>query len=171
MKKYISRHKVPLIISAVFIVLCIYLILKNKDSDGFLSASVVDIATILIGVLIAFFLTERYTDKRRRNDCIEHIILEIEEAVSSESIFSIERITFLKQQSCANRIKYLKDAAFPDLLKDIEFIETNFDSIRDLYSHHNTSADDLSSVYLDMEKYRDNITDKCCKIRVELYKV
>lgn len=170
MRKYISRHKFPLIVSVAFLVLCLYLFLVNKDNEEFWSASIVDIATIVIGVLIAFFLTERYTDTRRRNDCIEHIILEIEEAVSSESIFSIDRVTYLKQQSCANRIKYLKDAAFPDLLKDIEFIETNFDSMRDLYSHHNSSADDLSSVYLDMEKHRDNITDKCCKIRVELYK-
>ena len=170
MKKLIARHKLALIISIVLLALCLYLVWANKDSEEFWAASVVDITTIAIGVVIAFFLTEKYTDTRRRNDCIEHVILEIEEAVSSESIFSIERITFLKQQSCANRIKYLKDAAFPELLKDIEFIETNFESIRDLYSHHNSSVEDLSSVYLDVKKHRDNITDKCCKIRIELYK-
>ena len=170
MKKYILRHKFPLIVSTIFLLFCIYLIWLNKGNEDFWSASVVDITSILIGVLIAFFITERYTDTRRRNDCIEHIILEIEDAVSSESIFSMDRITYLKQQSCANRIKYLKDAAFPDLVKDIEFIETNFESIRDLYSNHNSSAESLSSVYLDVKKHRDNITDKCCKIRVELYK-
>lgn len=38
------------------------------------------------------------TDERRKNDCIEHIILEIESIVSNEDVFSPNRVAALSQQ-------------------------------------------------------------------------
>lgn len=159
------------IIAAVVVMLvCGFLIFKNYNQKSFFSASLTDIITILIGAFITIFITERLADQRRRNDCIEHIITEIENFVADDNNFTIAKNTFIKQASCANRIKYLKDADFLDIKEDIEFISTNFQNIRDLYSNHNQSSETLQTVKIDIDKHRNNIVDKCTKIRVSLYK-
>ena len=166
-KKYIGKHKVQFIIGVVGGGGLIWLIAKNCKKEEFFSASFIDILTIGIAIFISFMVTEYSDNKRRRNVCIEHIILEIEEMVSSDEIVNGEsNMTLLKQSSCANRIKYLKEAKFTDIEQDINFIEERFQEIRDLYSNH---KDDLKSVKNDLERHQRQICDKCNKIRVNLY--
>ena len=164
---YISKHK-PLSCSIIAtICVALLLIVKNYKEATFFSASLVDIVTIIIAVFITYALTMSEDDRQRRNQCIEQIILEIEALVISESVFSEQRnVAFMKQRSCANRIKYLKDAGFEDINNDILFIENHFKEIRDLYSNH---QNDLDSVRSDFEKHQNLISDKCNKIRVGLY--
>lgn len=159
-------------IAIIFVVsTCGFLVIKNIKKCSFFNANLVDVLTILLGILVVFYLTEHLTDNRRRNDCIEHIIMEIEGLVSADENFSISPSSLMKQSSCANRIKYLNDAAFPDIQTDIKFISDHFSEIRDLYSNHNSSEDNLNSVRTDIDKHRTYIVDKCCKIRLGLYSV
>lgn len=139
LKEYIKRNLGATVVIFVVIIVCSLLILKNVRDKEFFKADVIDIITILLGALIAFYLTERMTDRRRRNDCIEHIIMEIESFVSDDNNFTIDRGTLLRHGSCGNRIKYLKDASFSDINKEISFIETQFEEIRELYSNHNSN--------------------------------
>lgn len=169
MKGLWKRNKVVVIASCVVVGLCIFLFVVNWKDAYFFSARLTDIITILVGVVIVVFITERLTDQRRRNDCIEHIVLEIEVFVTDDSNFVIDKSTYIKQGSCANRIKYLKDANFPEIKEDIKFIESNFQDIRDLYSNHNQNEEALQEVKIDIDKHRTNISDKCSKIRIGLY--
>lgn len=165
--KYCRKHKVQSLTGFVGGGGLIWLIIKNCKKEDFFSASFIDILTIGIAIFISFMITEYSDNKRRRNECIEHIILEIEDMVSGDEIVNGEsNMTLLKQSSCANRIKYLKDAKFTDIEQDIIFIEEQFQEIRDLYSNH---KDDLPSVKNDLERHQRLICDKCNKIRVNLY--
>ena len=155
----------------VVIVLCIFLIVQNYKNVNFLSANAVDIVSILLGTIIAFYLTEHMNEKRRRNDCIEHIIMEIEDFVSDDDNYKPNKKALMRQTYCANRIKYMKDASFDDIKEDILFIETHFEEIRNLYSSHNQNEEELTSVKIDIDRHRGLITDKCCKIRVGLYSI
>ena len=168
--KALWKHNKAIVI-ALFVVgiLCIILFCVNFKQSDFFYAKLTDIITILIGVVIAFFITEITTSRRRRNDCIEHIILEIENFITDDNNFVIDKSTLINQGSCGNRIKYLKDAGFSDIKADIDFIETHFQDIRDLYSNHNQSEEALQEVKIDIDKHRTNIVDKCCKIRIGLY--
>lgn len=170
--KYNIKKIVSIGLVLLFLLLpCLFLTCKNWNQEHFLHASLTDIITILIGGVFAFFIAERLTDRRRRNDCIEHIIIEIESFITNDNnFFIIDKSTYIKQSSCANRIKYLKDAGFSDIAKDIEFIESNFENIRDLYSYHNQNEEALQEVKIDIDKHRTNIVDKCIKIRVGLYR-
>ena len=141
----------------------------NKKNLGFFKASLIDILTFAVGSFIIFLLSERNNNTRRRNDCIEHIITEIETIISDERFFSINRSALLLQASCANKIKYLKDANFPEIAADVAFIETKIQDIRELYSNHSSSEENLKSVIKDFEKKQIDVGDKCDKIRVLLY--
>jgi len=169
MKKLWDKNKGVMLLVIVLIGLCLLLVAKNWKQSNFFSANLTDIITIIVGIVIAFFITERLTDQRRRNDCIEHIVVEIENFITDDGNFKIDKGTYIRHGSCANRIKYLKDAGFSDIKDDIEFIETNFQNIRDLYSHHNQSEEALQEVKIDIDKHRTNIVDKCSKIRIGLY--
>ena len=103
----IKKYLLPVI----GVVIIITLLFINFSSTTFWNASFTEIITIGMAVFISFYLTEKLNDKRRRNDCIEHIILELEQMMNEEYIFSIDKKkSFMYQRSCANRIKYLKDA-------------------------------------------------------------
>lgn len=170
MKRLWENNKVVALSAVGLIILCIFLIYKNWKQAEFFAANLTDIITLIVGIVIAVFITERLTDQRRRNDCIEHIVMEIESFITNDDNFRIDKSTYIKHGSCANRIKYLKDAGFTDIKGDIEFIESNFENIRDLYSHHNQSDEELLRVKLDIDKHRTNIVDKCNKIRIGLYR-
>ena len=172
MKRLCAYAKKNLGIAAFVVIIalaCLFLVLKNIKTPNFLSASLIDIVTIILGVAITLFLTESLNDKRRRNDCIEHIIMEIESFISDDNNFKANPNTLMRQSSCANRIKYIKDAGFPDIKDDIDFIEQHYTEIRDLYSNHYQNETELQGVKKDIDKHRDLIVDKCCKIRVGLY--
>ena len=167
MKRFWNKNKGMVLAAGVVFFLCIFLIIKNCTHPDFFIADLTDIITIIVRVIIAGFITERLTDQRRRNDCIEHIIMEIESTITEENNFySDDRSILSKHTSCANRIKYLKDASFSDVQTDIEFIESHFEEIRNLYSEH---KDNLQGVKPDIDRHRDYIIDKCNKIRIGLY--
>ena len=166
---YCRRNPASAATVIIVVIACAFLIVKNVNTKGFFIASAVDILTILLGAVIAFFLTERKNDVRRRNDCIEHVIMEIESFVSEDDNFKYGRSALMGQTSCANRIKYLKDARFKEIENDIAFVETHFEEIRNLYSNHNSAEEELNSVKKDIDRNRNLVTDKCCKIRIGLY--
>ena len=112
---FLKKNAWTAIVTTVVAILCIFLFCHNHKSEGFYYASLTDIVTIILGTLITIFITERLTDQRRRNDCIEHIIIEIENFVTDDTNFAIDKSTYIKHGSCANRIKYLKDARFKDI--------------------------------------------------------
>lgn len=165
MTKTIKKYFLPIIGCVVLLLVGIY----NFSSATFWDASFVDIITIGLAVFLSFYLTEKLNDERRRNDCIEHIIIEIEQMMDEDSVFSLDKKTLLHQRSCANRIKYLKDAKFQDIQEDIDFIAREFEEIRNLYSSHNQTEHKLRAVQVDFERHRNLICDKCNKIRVGLY--
>ena len=155
--------------STIVIVACI-LIYSNYAKQEFLNASLIDIFTLIFASLITFYLTEKVNDNRRRNDCIEQVIMEIEKMILGEDIFKKGDNTLIYQASCANRIMYLQEAGFENIQKDIDFIANHFKEIRDLYSNHNSTNKELNLVIKDFRRQQSLICDKCMKIRIGLYK-
>ena len=170
MRKKLKNHAVVVFAVVALLIICLWLFVKNCFNESFFTVNIVDILTVIWGFVITFFLAERLTDQRRRNDCIEHIIVEIESFINDDKNFMIADSILIKQASCANRIKYLKDAGFKEIKEDIEFIDNHYGEIRDLYSNHGQSERSLNSVKKDIDKHRSLIVDKCIKVRIELYK-
>lgn len=145
----------------------LYLFYINMYRCGFWELKISDLITIVIACLISYYLKDRKEDTIRRNDCIEHIITEIEQMLESDDLFSIERrIALSKQRSCANRVKYLKKASFDGLSDDINFIETHIDIIREIYSDNEQQQEEYLKKY---QNLKGLIVDRCVKIRISLY--
>lgn len=172
MKKWIHRNATVVIVVTT-VAICAWLFYKNHVHEDFWVAQITDIITVLFACLITVFVSERGSNIRKRNECIKQIIDDIETFIANEDNFfspNGNQEVFIKQTSCANRIKYLKDASIPELEEDIDFISSQFEVIRDLYSNHYQQENGLELVRKDFDKHRTHIIDKCNKMRIELYK-
>ena len=158
----------------VFIVTCVtaVLVVKNIDSADFYQASLLQILTFILATIISIIFVQHRTDKRRKIDCIEHIIVELQNVIDhNENIFSLENDALILQTSTANKIKYVKDKGFPQNEKDITYIYDEFEELRNLYASHRKTKEDLESIKDDLSRHKLNISTKCDKIRLGLYEL
>ena len=168
MKKIVNNF--PMFVGiAVVVVVTIILLIMNFNDENFYKADLANIVTLGIAGVITFWVGDRNNRNNRRNDCIEHLILEIEKIISDDSTFALNGMALLTQQSCGNRIKYLREAGFKDIEEDINFISDRYEQLTSLYSENNQSQEKLDSIKTSLTRYRQNINDKCNKIRVGLY--
>lgn len=165
-----SKTITNFIFFAVIVILTGFLFLKNYNSATFWTASFIQILTLTVTAILSFFFVQKLTDKRRKIDCYEHILTEIQNVINNDTyIFAISKEALLLQQSIANKIKYLKEHSFTEIKSDLEYIEDQFQELRDLYGNHKSSTFDLEKVNLDMLKHKTNISDKVDKIKLKLY--
>lgn len=169
MKKKI-RTDICVVIAAGLLTLVF--IIMNLNNSSFWQASCMDIVTMWFVGILTIIISENGSERRHVKASMEHVIDEVERYVVNDANFTFEHneMAFFEQASCANKIKYLKDANFSDIKDDIDFINNHFGEIRDLYSNHNNSKDSLDSVKKDIKRHRVQIIDKCDKIRIELCK-
>ena len=165
-QKRITNFVFIAIVSAVGI----FLIIMNVKNVNFWSASFIQILTLVVTAALSFFFVQKLTDKRRKIDCYQHILSEIQNMIDNNSvIFSTNKEALVMQKSVANKIKHLKEHAFAQIKNDIEYIEDQFEELRVLYGNHNQSANELKRVDPDMIRHKTNISDKIDKIKLELY--
>lgn len=150
----------------------ITIVLLNFRDPDFWSANIVQVLTLVISVFLSFFLVQRFTDKRRKIDCYEEILNNIQETIClNEIIFSNSQEALLLQKSVANKIKHLKDHSFKEVQSDLEYIDNEFTELRQLYSNHQQSSDSLQSIELDLTRHKTNISGKIDKIMLTLYDI
>ena len=142
----------------IIVILSGFLISKNYSSENFWTASFIQILTLIVTSGLSFFFVQKLTDKRRKIDCYEHILNEVQNIVENNTkIFSVEKEALLLQKSIANKIKYLKEHSFSEIKSDLEYIENQFQELRDLYGNHSTNIYELKNIELDMLKHKTNI--------------
>ena len=166
------KHKTvsTLFFVATIIIVSLFLFCKNFNSSNFWTANFIQILTLIVTSGLSFFFVQKLTDKRRKIDCYEHILNEVQNIVENNAtIFSVDKEALLLQKSIANKIKYLKEHSFSEIKSDLEYIENQFQELRDLYGNHNSSSYELKNIELDMLKHKTNISDKIDKIKLELY--
>jgi len=146
------------------------LAIKNFGNENFWEANLIQILTLLLTSILSFYLVQHLTDKRRKVDCIDHILCEIQCSLETdETIYSDCKEALRKQGTIANRIKLLKEYSFSQIQSEIEYISKEFEETRDLYSNHFQKAEGLEPIIDDINRHKDNIMLKCDKIRIMLY--
>ncbi len=150
-------------------IISIILIWKNCKTIDFYEANLLQILTFILATMISFSFVQHRTDKRRKVDCIEHIIIEIQNLINnSEILFSLEREALILQSLIANKIKYLKEKGFSQTTPDIDYISSEFEELRSLYANH---IQDLDTIKEDLNRHKINISTKCDKVRLTLYEL
>lgn len=169
MKRHIGFKGIVLILS--LIVIAILAIINVKNNIDFWDVSVADLLVLIVAVVLTFFYVERKNDEYRRNTCIEYVISEICRIAVDDRIILLDenRTALMMQQTCGNKISYLKNAGFKDFDDDFLFIEKELIELRTIFSEHMDNPHNLEIVRKDLERHKQNICDKCDKIRIKLY--
>lgn len=169
MKKFRLSDKLYILI---VLVIASVMIFRNYKYSTFWNANLIQILTITLTAIISFFFVQRLTDRRRKIDCFEHILTEIQNLINNNDvIFSYDKNATNLQKSVANKIKHLKDHGFKEISADLEYINNEFTELRELYDNHNQSVDSLKAITLDLNRHKINISDKIDKIRLSLYEI
>lgn len=158
----------------LFISLMIFIVLicKNCCDANFLEANLVQIVTLMLATFVAFYISQKLTDKRRKIDLIQQQLNDIQNLIAnSDYIFSIEdtKRARILQKSTLNKIKHIKDYSFPFIFQDIEYISECFVQLKELYDEHSACEEDLQVVSDDIFRIKMNISDKIDKIKLMLY--
>ena len=169
-KRKIDWRKIAFIVLMLLILGGITAYNANKNPE-FMTASLVNILTLGVAVFFTFFYTAVMTDRRRRNDCIEHVLMEIKKDVEDKQLYSVDedRSGYMLQRSCGNKIKYLCDAEFKNYNDEFQYIQQEFEEIRNLFSEHSSSQEEVEVVVKDIKRHIQNISDRCDKVRIMLY--
>ena len=158
----------------VFCVFIAWIFLYNlKNNDKFFEASIVNIATIVVAVVVSFFLAQRKTDKRRKNEKIDNLVSKIQDYVNDDDFVkggeSTGRKNLLLHRSVSNKLKYLKREKIDTAVKkEIEIIEKNFKEYRHVYGDYYLVENKLQDHYNELKNYLLLIDDACDKIHMLL---
>lgn len=156
----------------VIIVICIFICIKNRSNINFYDTNILQLLTFALTACISFFFVQYLTDKRRKIDCIDHVISDIENMINNDNdLFSINNETLLKQEAIANRIKYISENGFKEIESDIDYIENEFNELRELYGNHNSSEENLSSIKADLMRHKSHISSRCVKVHLKLFNI
>lgn len=155
---------------------------QNWINSDFWDASAVQLMTPLGAVCLTFFATQLKSDQREAKKHAEMIAEKIQLLVLDESFYIIKNDSLPEKQNeikkqiqmrnrkTSNNIQNL--IAYSKLLdfqKEAEYIETQFDSYRQLIDDHLTNIDVLAGLEVTFRKHAENIGAKCDEIIVKLY--
>lgn len=163
---------IEIIYIVVISLIALVIIIVNLPNEDFWTVNIIQILTFWLTAIISFFFVQRLTDKRRKIDCYEHILTEIQNNINDNGmLFSHTKEALTLQKSIANKIKHLQDHSFSQISKDLKYISDEFTELRELYDNHNQSPSSLSLINSDISRHKANISDKIDKIKLVLYDI
>jgi len=153
-------------------------IVEFKQNE-FWSINLSQALTIIIACCIAFWANQRITDDRRIRDRVERIIIKIQDIVTSpefitfktsQSSEEVRKIVGINTRKLTNAIETLKKYEKKiRLKKDIQYLEQEINSYRDIVSEKVNDVEYLSKSETLLRRYSENIDSRCDSIIADLY--
>lgn len=169
--------KIIWVVPVLFLGAIIYVgVINYTNNSEFMNASVTQIITLLIAVIITFYITQYKNDQRKIKDYAESIIRKIQNVVMDEGFISFDEGTETKQITMVNR----KMSNYIDVLKkyaeklnfstDAKYIEEEFQRYREFVDEHISDIEYLNKSATTLQNHAEKIEQKCDLIIFNLYK-
>lgn len=161
-------------IIVIFIVISVISWICNGMSE-FFSFNLVEILTLGIASILIYYLTEKNNDKRKKNEKIENLIIEISSKLNSISLQIPSKEKQKEYLYCfkyiSNKFNVLKLLIDKDDERNLENAEKEFENLR-VFITDNINQDELYFENLKdkIPNYVSNIDTFLDKIIVNIYK-
>lgn len=151
-------------------------ICNHINNDKFWEASIYQVITLLMAILITFYATQYKNDQRKVKDYAENVIRKIQAIIVDERFVDFNENTENKAVTMTNRKlnnyisilnEYGKKLGFQ---KDAEYVAEQFKAYRTFVDEHLSDKDYLSKSSPTLQMYAENIEQKCENIILNLYK-
>ncbi len=158
-----------IIFSIVFIFLLVYNLLRNEN---FFEASATTLITIFSAVAISYFLVQKKTDIRRKNEKIDDLLYKIQGYINDEGFIvggEKSRKNLILHRSISNKIRFLLAQKLDkDIEKEVKKLDENFKEFRSLYGENYVNEEDMKQEYNQFQNYISKMDDICDRIHMIL---
>ncbi len=154
----------------------VILVKKNiSNSSEFWSASAIDIATIVIAIVISYYLVQKETKKMKQQDIVLSLIERLQAQVESETAYDFTNLSteniLMNKRDMNNKIGILEGAASDFISKQaLEFIRKEFNEYDTLIGDHVSDLEYLCKSSKELKRPLDLIANKLIEVSIELYK-
>ena len=165
------KKKRILIEIIVFCAVMALLIIPNLDNKEFWNASIYQVISIGMALVVSFFAAQRLTERRRKIDFYEKKLIYLQEKINNKNYITMNNTQQCRQEIViiANLITRLKNHAVKTTLDDFAYIEEQFTEIRQLYDNHINTTNGIDVVNNDIDRHIANISGRIDEILLKLY--
>lgn len=152
-----------------------FVVYNIKNNDKFWDASLVNVITILIAIIISYFFVQRKNDLRKQKDILLNLINGLQLQISSEKAYDFsgqsgEEI-LMRKRDISNKIHILSGFQDTFLLQDeMKFVCEKFDEYDALIGDHISDLDYLRKSKNELRRPLDLINNKLISMSINLYK-
>lgn len=164
-----------ILLAILVIALILFTLYNICHNDKFWDASAVNIITILIAVVISYFLVQKKSDKRKQKDILLDLMNKLELQISSEKAYNFAGQTteeiMMRKRDISNKIHILSEVQDSFSLQDeIKFICDKFDEYDKLISDHIADLEYLKKSQNELRRPLDLISNKLVSMSINMYK-
>ena len=150
------------------------LIYFNFTSDNFFVMSLYQIISLILVVLVSYYLTQKKLDSRKKREVLNELVERItkssikmnREAIQSENA----KLFVMEIRNIQNKISLInKVSSEYNINNEIEYINREIENINNMVSNHIGDIDTLLKIFVDIEKNINNIQNKCEEIQFKIY--
>lgn len=150
---------------------------KNND---FFCINYQQTITVIIAIIIAFWANQLRNDIRKKKEIIEKIIKKLQEFVTDEKFYvfdcnytqdELRIIVNRNSRKLSNLMSSIEEFSEEfDYRDEANYIKNEIGNYKDLIGNHINDINHLCNSKSDLQKYSDNIDNKCDAIIIKLYK-
>lgn len=170
------KDKILFIFECVLLLAIVILFVFNAiTNDNFFNASMSQLMTLMVAIVIAFWATQLKNDTRKQKEQIENILRKIQTLISHPNFHSINENTvkddvLITNRAISNYIKLLKTHSKKfKIQNDVEYIEGQFETYKTFISDNIYDFKALENQHITLRKWSENINYKCDQIIFSLY--
>ena len=161
------------IVVLLFIGLICYNV-KEQKAD-FFEASVVDCITILVAVVISYYLVQRQNNYQRQKDIISDMVLKMQVSFEQKELYDFcgqdKQTITMRNRGLNNRIHILETLAEEfNIVTEVDFVRHHFDEYSDFIGNHIENMEYLCQSQNELRRPVESISQKLIEIAVHLYK-
>lgn len=170
----IKNIAIPVISILVLISLGAY---NWKNNANFLDASLTNLLTLGVAVIISFHFVQRNTDRRKQKETLTQILKDVRDILADPAAYKIAANTpskelTLRNRSISNRILLLKKYAKKfDIEEDILDIDKKFNEYSEIISDHFQNISELAAMSAELKRPLDLIVTRSYQAEITLYRV
>lgn len=163
------------IISGIaFIVILGIAIYNGFNNSDFWEISIGPVITLLIAIILSYYLTQRKNDKTHVNEKIDHLVYKIQDTILEDTFLSaeneqIQRTNLINHKIIANKINQLKEICKDQkVIENLTHIEREFSELREFYGEHYKDTEYMKKSDAQLKNYVAQIDNYCDAIHILL---
>lgn len=161
-------------VSLLAICFAVFVLYNIRHNEEFWSASAVNIITILIAVVISYFLVQRKSDRRKQKEILLDLINKLRLLIDSEETYdftgqSREEI-MMRNRDISNKVQILTNLQTVfGIEEDMKFIQEKTEEYLSLVGDHSMDLDYLIKSKKELQRPLMLISTKLVSMSIDLF--